>query len=69
MQQIVEQQEPLFGIYEFLPDLPPEILEEDGVPKPFRPLRDDNTGSLEFCEGYSDHLPVKVTLQLYQPGR
>ena len=28
IQQIVEQQEPLFGIYEFLPDLDPEILEE-----------------------------------------
>ncbi|MEM8687622.1 MAG: MBL fold metallo-hydrolase [Pseudomonadota bacterium] len=28
IQQIVEQQEPLFGIYEFLPDLAPEILEE-----------------------------------------
>jgi endonuclease/exonuclease/phosphatase family metal-dependent hydrolase len=40
------------------------LLLEDGTPKPFRPVRDPATGKYRFLEGYSDHLPVTVELEL-----
>lgn len=40
------------------------LLQEDGSPEPFRPSRDPSTGKYRFLEGYSDHLPLTVQLEL-----
>jgi endonuclease/exonuclease/phosphatase family metal-dependent hydrolase len=40
----------------------PMLLKEDATPLPFRPFRSEDSGRLEYHEGYSDHLPVLVDL-------
>jgi endonuclease/exonuclease/phosphatase family metal-dependent hydrolase len=42
----------------------PELVDEEGYPKPFRPIRDRKSGRKRYVTGYSDHLPVKVAIEM-----
>lgn len=41
-----------------------ELVDEDGFPKPFRQIRDRKSGKKKYVTGYSDHLPVKVAIEM-----
>ena len=42
----------------------PMHVDADGLPKPFRYLKNKASGRKEFMEGYSDHFPIRVTLEV-----
>ena len=46
----------------------PFAVDVHGRPLPFRLLTNEETGKREFVEGYSDHLPVRVTIGLTTAG-
>ena len=42
----------------------PELVDEEGYPKPFRQIRDRKSGKKVYVTGYSDHLPVRVAIEM-----
>ncbi len=53
------------GSYTVIRD--PSLLNEDDTPRAFRRYKDRATNRWTYDEGYSDHLPVRISLQLAQP--
>ncbi len=45
----------------------PEMMTEDGAPKPFRRDRTKGAAPWTYITGYADHFPVMVTLEWVQP--
>jgi endonuclease/exonuclease/phosphatase family metal-dependent hydrolase len=41
----------------------PDAVDADGAPRPFRLLKDRATKRWSYTTGYSDHLPLRVTLE------